>query len=122
MRDLAKSVSIEIRPFCTICAVNTTKEDKTMAYDENKSLEENLMDAGLGLVESDFGFREFASDLHVKSKPGVLEWLKANYKWYSQIKHFIGADGSDWAGQPALDIPFANARYWRAKQRANSME
>ena len=86
-----------------------------MAYDENKSLEENLMDAGLGLVESDFGFREFASDLHVKSKPGVLEWLKANYKWYSQIKHFIGADGSDWAGQPALDIPFANERHWRAK-------
>lgn len=63
------------------------------------------LQAALGLSDSDFGHH--ASDLYVLDKPGVREWLKANYEWYSNVSSFVGAEGSDWAGKLALDIPFA---------------
>ncbi len=79
------------------------------------SLKAKLLAAELGLTEADFGTHE--SDLYVLAKPGVREWLKANYEHYSNVTGFTGAKGSDWEGQQALDIPFANQDYWDAKAK-----
>lgn len=69
-----------------------------------QSLKEQLQ-AALSLSDDDFS--SHASDLYVLEKPGVREWLKANYPFYSNITAFVGAEGSPWAGKPAMDIPFA---------------
>ncbi len=76
------------------------------------SLKAKLLAAELGLTEADFGSHE--SDLYVLAKPGVYEWLKANHEFACNIQFFTGAKGSDWEGQQALDIPFANQDYWDA--------
>lgn len=67
-------------------------------------LQQQLQDA-LGLTDDDFAYH--ATDLYVLDKPGVRAWLKANYRWYSNITSFVGAKGSSWEGKPCLDIPFA---------------
>lgn len=77
------------------------------------SLKQQLLDADLGLTEDDFGTHE--SDLYVLAKPGVREWLKANYEFYRNVTGFVGAEGSDWEGQAALDIPFANEEWSMAR-------
>ena len=70
-------------------------------------LQQRLMDAELGLVEDDFSYH--ATDLYVVAKPGVREWLKANYEFFSNITGFRSQEGSDWngAGKFCFDIPFA---------------
>ena len=68
-----------------------------------KTLKQQLLSAGLGLTDADFGTHE--SDLYVLDIPGVREWL-AGTKW--NFTSFVGAKDSDWAGKRALDIPFGN--------------
>jgi len=68
-------------------------------------LQEQLQ-AALGLSDDDFGYH--ATDLYVLDKPGVREWLKKNYEFYSNIQSFVGNEGHPtFGGQRALDIPFA---------------
>lgn len=71
-----------------------------------KPLKEHLLSANLGLTESDFG--SHATDLYVLAKPGVYKWLKENHPYFGNVTRFRGADGSDWAGKQALEIPFAH--------------
>jgi hypothetical protein len=49
----------------------------------------------------------YATDLYVLALPGVGEWLKANYKFWSNVTTFIGQAGTPWAGKRCFDIPFA---------------
>lgn len=70
-------------------------------------LQKQLQDA-LGLADEDFGYHE--SDLYVLAKPGVLEWLKANYKFFSNIQRFWSQKECSWKGAMAFDIPFGG--YW----------
>lgn len=74
-----------------------------------------LLAAGLGLTEADFDTHE--SDLYVLAKPGVREWLKKNYHWWSNVTMFASNPECSWAGKPAFDIPFANLAFWERKQR-----
>ncbi len=72
------------------------------------SLKTRLLESTLDLDESDFGTHE--SDLHVLERPdgiSVINWLIVNYEHMDNITIFIGAEGSDWAGKLAYDIPFA---------------
>ena len=78
---------------------------------EPKSLKVRLLEAALGLTESDFA--NHCSDLYVLNKPGVHDWLRSNHDFPQNITEFIGAEGSEWAGQRALDIPFAYTEYFR---------
>lgn len=71
-------------------------------------LQQRLMDANLGLTETDFG--HYATDLYVLAKPGVREWLKANYEFFCNIQGFKSNPKCEWAGAFAYDIPFAG--YW----------
>lgn len=74
-------------------------------------LQQRLMDADLGLTDQDFGHH--ASDLYVVAKPGVREWLKANYEFHVNVTTFKGnPEATDWngAGKLCLDVPFAG--YW----------
>jgi hypothetical protein len=70
------------------------------------SLKEQLMQALPALTDEDFSNHE--TDLYVKAKPGVYNWLKKNYQFANNVRFFIGE--GDWEGQPALDIPFAHER------------
>jgi hypothetical protein len=64
------------------------------------------LQAALGLSDDDFGYH--ATDLYVLDKPGVMDWLKKNYRYPSSIKRFIGNEGHPtFGGKSALDIPFA---------------
>lgn len=48
-------------------------------------------------------FSRHETDLYVKDIPGLREWLKENYEFYSNVKPFISQlDKTTW-----LDIPFA---------------
>lgn len=69
------------------------------------TLKAQLLAADLDLTEDDFGHHE--TDLYVLSKPNVVTWLRRNYPRHDNVSEFVGAAGSDWAGQIALDIPFA---------------
>ncbi len=79
----------------------------------NTSLKEQLLAANLGLEEQDFATH--ASDLYVVAKPGVYDWLKANYRFWTNAQFFISQPGSNWNGQGkrCLDIPFANVEAWK---------
>jgi hypothetical protein len=68
------------------------------------TLKQQLLAANLELTEKDFSAH--ASDLYVKNKAGVKDWLLANYILPENITHFTGAEGSDWEGINALEIPF----------------
>lgn len=70
-------------------------------------LQKQLQDA-LGLADDDFGYHE--SDLYVLAKPGVREWLKTNYEFFSIVTGFRSQKGSSFDGAMAYDIPFAG--YW----------
>ena len=80
-----------------------------MADEKLPELQQQLLDAGLGLVLDDFHY--YATDLYVLAKPGVREWLKVNYQFYDNIISFLGQKDSVWAGEFCLDIPFAGK--WR---------
>jgi hypothetical protein len=75
---------------------------------DKPELQTRLQEA-LGLADSDFAYH--ATDLYVLAKPGVHEWLKVNYAHFANVRGFMGAKGSAWAGQAAYDIPFAGN--WR---------
>jgi hypothetical protein len=81
---------------------------------EIKSLKAQLLRAGLGLTESDF--ESHCSDLYVLNKPRVYDWLKSNYDFPQNITKFIGAQGSNWSGQQALNIPFTYTEYFRFRR------
>ncbi len=68
-------------------------------------LQQQLQTAIPTLTDDDFYYHE--TDLYVLNKAGVNDWLRANYKFYSNIQRFVGATGSPWAGLQCLDIPFA---------------
>lgn len=54
-------------------------------------------------------FDRHETDLYVKVEPGLVEWLKENYLFHSNIQRFRSQlDGTPW-----LDIPFAawNEKY-----------
>lgn len=68
-------------------------------------LQVELMKAIPELTDQDFGF--YATDLHVIAYPKVTKWLKENYPFFKNIIPFTGDQGSDWAGKPCWDIPFA---------------
>jgi len=78
-----------------------------MTTDNDSSLKNRLMNAGLGLVEDDFAYH--ATDLYVVAKSGVREWLVTNYKYYTNVQSFMSQKGSNWngAGKQCFDIPFA---------------
>ena len=70
-------------------------------------LQQRLQAAFPALTDDHFGYHE--TDLYVVALPGVREWLKENYKFYSNIETFTSQAGSNWAGagKRCLDIPFA---------------
>lgn len=77
-------------------------------------LQLRLQSAFPALTDDHFAYH--ATDLYVRPIEGAREWLKANYKFYSNIESFISQPGSGWAGEGkrCLDIPFAgvwNDRY-----------
>lgn len=86
----------------------TTENVSTESLPE---LQQQLMNAGLGLVPDDFAYH--ATDLYVVAKPGVWDWLKNNYKSFSNITSFMSQEGSNWngAGKRCFDVPFAGK--WR---------
>jgi hypothetical protein len=50
----------------------------------------------------DIEYSTYESDLYVKAVDGVEQWLKENYKYYTNIKPFTSEiDKTRW-----LDIPF----------------
>jgi hypothetical protein len=66
------------------------------------TLQEQLTAAGLGLTDADFDRHGYKyPDLYVRAKPGVWNWLQANYRWPANCSHFL-SDGEVW-----IDIPFA---------------
>lgn len=75
-----------------------------------ESLEQQLLNAGLGLSDDDFATHY--SSLYVLAKPGVGEWLKANYVHWGNVTMFTSNPDSEWDGQRAYDIPFANQSFW----------
>ena len=77
---------------------------------DKPELEQQLRNAGLDLGDGDFAYH--ATDLYVVAKPGVREWLKANFEYFSSITGFTSQKGSDWngAGKLCYDIPFQG--YW----------
>lgn len=77
-----------------------------MTATKKPELQTKLQEA-LGLDDADFAYH--ATDLYVVSKPGVVNWLKANYEHFSNVQQFVSQKGSGWngAGQICLDIPFA---------------
>ncbi len=70
-------------------------------------LMQRLLAADLDLTEGDFAYHE--SDLYVIAKPGVMGWLKANHKFYTNVTGFMSPADSEWngAGKYCLEIPFA---------------
>ena len=70
-------------------------------------LQQRLQAAFPALTDDQFSYHE--TDLYVVALPGVREWLKENYKFYSNIETFTSQAGSNWAGagKRCLDIPFA---------------
>lgn len=74
------------------------------------NVKQRLLDAHLGLVESDF--HTYHSDLYVIDK-GVYEWLRENYEWFCNVKKFLASPQSDWTGIWCVEIPFANHEYWQ---------
>lgn len=69
-----------------------------------------MLNANLGLTGRDFEYH--ATDLYVVSLPGVVNWLKRNYKHFENVTCFVGQEGADWngSGKVCLDIPFAG--FW----------
>lgn len=73
-------------------------------------LQQELMAAIPSLTDNDFAY--YATDLYVVQTPEVRTWLKANYKFWTNVQTFRSPAGSDWngAGKACFDIPFAG--YW----------
>ena len=62
-------------------------------------------------VFPDVEFDNHESDLYVKVVPGLMEWLKENYQFYSNIERFTSQiDGTPW-----IDIPFADHQWWEKR-------
>jgi hypothetical protein len=70
-------------------------------------LQADLMLAIPTLTADDFAYH--ATDLYVVANTEVVAWLKANYKFWSNVQWFTSQAGSNWNGQGkwCLDIPFA---------------
>jgi hypothetical protein len=77
-----------------------------------KPLKQRLLEANLNLVEDDFATHY--SNLYVVIVPGLIDWLKNNYEWFTNITYFTSQVGSNWngAGKRCIDIPFANVEYY----------
>lgn len=68
-------------------------------------LQTRLMSAGLGLTGDDFDRHgEHHPDLYVRDRPGVWEWLQANYEFQGNMSRFMSEipPHDEW-----IDIPFA---------------
>jgi len=72
----------------------------------DKSLKEQILEV---FPDAEFGHHE--SDLYVKVQPGLREWLKSNYQFYTNITGFV----SQIDKKPWLSIPFANQDFWDRK-------
>jgi len=70
-------------------------------------LQQRLQAAFPALTDDHFAYH--ATDLYVVALPGVREWLKENYRFYSNIEAFTSQPGSNWAGagKRCFDVPFA---------------
>lgn len=68
-------------------------------------LQKRLMAALPELTMEDFDYHE--TDLYVLAKPGVYEWLKANYEHMRNVRGFKSNPECSWKGAFAYDIPFA---------------
>lgn len=79
--------------------------------EDDSDLKERLLNAGLGMTEDDFDV--WQSDLYVRAKPGVREWLKKNYEWWVNVTRFRSCRNGD----PWFDVPFANEHFWRTRPR-----
>lgn len=76
--------------------------------EEDRPLKRRLLEAeDLALSEDDFS--RHCSDLYVVNRPGVVNWLRLNYEFFTSVTSFVSPAGSDWngAGRLCLDIPFA---------------
>ncbi len=73
------------------------------------NLQQQLREAIPELTDRDFGHH--ATDLYVVAYPAVVEWLRDNYPFWTNVTRFVGQKGADWNGSErlCLDIPFA---YW----------
>jgi len=74
-------------------------------------LQKQLLRAGLGLTDADFDHH--ASDLYVRAHPGVMGWLKNNYKWAKNVTLFWDDEGNKW-----LEVPFAYEPFWEHAENA----
>lgn len=68
---------------------------------------EKSLRAECGSGDGDFAYHE--SDLYVVWSQKASDWLRKNYKYYSNIQFFHSQEGSNWngAGRRCMDIPFA---------------
>jgi hypothetical protein len=66
-------------------------------------MKQTLLAAGLDLTEVDFD--NHYSDLYVRAKPGVAEFLRAHDVSFSGFKHQI--EGDWW-----YDVAFQNEAFW----------
>jgi hypothetical protein len=66
--------------------------------EDTRTLKERIKEA---FPNAEFDRHE--TDLYIKVVPGLLDWLKVNYKFYSNIQPFT----SQINGTPWLDVPFA---------------
>lgn len=89
-----------------------------MTTSERPELERRLREAFPGLSDNDFGY--YATDLYVKAVPGIIEWLRENYRFFGNITLFIPQDGGKSLSPDLralgitevwLDVPFAGR--WR---------
>jgi hypothetical protein len=70
---------------------------------EEMNLEQQLREAFPDLGDDSFGYH--ATDLQVLYRLDVWEWLRKNYKFFTNITVFKGS--GPWENKIGIDIPFA---------------
>lgn len=93
-----------------------------MSDDFKPKLQVQLQDAGLQLTSADFGYH--ATDLYIRARPGVVQWLVHNYEFWNIVTPFTCP-----VEDPALralgvrelwlDVPFAG--FWPNDNPNNRM-
>jgi len=97
----------DLKPGETLSVIDNGTRYEIAETNETGFLKDRLKQAIPTLTDDDFAVH--ATDLYVVAYPEVRAWLKANYRFWTNVTTFVSQVGSNWngAGRVCFDIPFA---------------